>query len=392
MEVFRSDTGWGLSAMAGKYKDLDIHDRLAMAEAALGAIGQKTSSAIDELDIAVTIPCHNEAATIAGVVRNFQAALPMARIYVYDNNSTDNTAGIARDAGAIVRREPLQGKGHVVRRMFADIEADIYLMVDGDGTYDAAAAPRMVSRLIETGADMVVGARITEDKAAYRTGHRFGNAMLTGTVSKIFGERTTDMLSGYRAVSRRFAKSYPAAASGFGTETELTVYALELDMIIAEIHATYSARPDRCVSKRTMFGDGLRTLKTIGQLTRDERPLAFFGSLSLLAALASLGLGVPVVMEFLQTGAVDRFPTAFLSGFLAVLAAVGLVSGVILKTVARGRREMKRLQYNQIESLTAKLERLAETRSQMNDIRMGARAERQRQDLTRDMPRRTAVN
>lgn len=378
--------------MAGKYKELDIHERLAMAEAALGAIGQKTSSAVEDLDIAVMIPCFNEAATIANVVKNFEIALPMARIYVYDNNSTDNTAGIAREAGAIVRREPLQGKGQVVRRMFADIEADIYLMVDGDGTYDAAAAPRMVSRLIETGADMIVGARITEEKAAYRAGHRFGNAMLTGTVSKIFGERTTDMLSGYRAFSRRFAKSYPALASGFETETELTVHALELDMVTAEIQTTYSARPEGSTSKLNTIRDGMRILSTIGRLTRDERPLAFFGTLSLLAAIASLGLGVPVILEYMQTGLVDRFPTAFLAGMLGVLSAVGLVSGVILETVALGRREMKRLHYNQIESLTAKLERLGETRTQINDIRTGARAERERQDLTRQPQKRHAVN
>ncbi len=378
--------------MAGKYRELDIRDRLAMAEAALGAIGQKTSSVIDDLDIAVLIPCYNEAGTIGEVVANYQAALPMARVYVYDNNSTDNTAGVARDAGAIVRREPLQGKGQVVRRMFADIEADIYLMVDGDGTYDAAAAPRMVSRLIETGADMVVGARITEEKAAYRAGHRFGNAMLTGTVSKIFGDRLTDMLSGYRAFSRRFAKSYPALASGFETETELTVHALELDMVTAEIQTTYSARPEGSESKLNTISDGVRILATIGRLTRDERPLAFFGSLSAVAAIGGLALGVPVVLEYLQTGLVERFPTAFLAGMLGVLAAIGLVSGVILETVALGRREMKRLHYNQVESLTAKLERLAETRSQVNDIRMGARAERQKQDLTREMPKRRAVN
>jgi glycosyltransferase involved in cell wall biosynthesis len=225
--------------MSSVDKQSDIHERLAAAEAALHAVGQQISPAIRHIDIAVLIPAYNEATTIGDVVRSFRIALPNARIYVYDNNSFDNTAAVARDAGAIVRREPLQGKGHVVRRMFADIEADVYVMVDGDATYDAAAAPRLVSRLIETQADMVVGARITEEKAAYRAGHKLGNKMLTGLVAWIFGDRFTDMLSGYRAFSRRFAKSFPALASGFETETELTVHALELDMITAEIQTAY---------------------------------------------------------------------------------------------------------------------------------------------------------
>lgn len=353
----------------------DIHARLAVAEAALKAIGQQISPAIRQLDTAVLIPCYNEGATIGDVVKSFRAALPHARIYVYDNNSYDNTAQVARDAGAIVRREPLQGKGHVVRRMFSDIEADVYLMVDGDATYDAAAAPRMISRLVECQADMVVGARITQEKAAYRQGHRFGNKMLTGMVAWIFGDRFTDMLSGYRAFSRRFAKSYPALASGFETETELTVHALELDMITAEIQTTYGSRPEGSVSKLSTVRDGIRILVTIGRLMRDERPLVFFGTIAGIGALATLALGTPVIFDYLETGLVERFPTAFLAASTAVLSGIALVSGVILETVALGRREMKRLAYNQIESLAARLERHAETRMTLDALRAQAISE-----------------
>jgi len=347
----------------------DIHQRLAAAEAALHAVGQQLSPALRHVDIAVLIPCYNEAASIGEVVKQFRVTLPNARIYVYDNNSYDNTASVAREAGAIVRREPLQGKGHVVRRMFSDIEADVYVMVDGDATYDAAAAPRLVSRLIETQADMVVGARVTQEKEAYRAGHRFGNKLLTGLVSGLFGDRFTDMLSGYRAFSRRFVKSYPALASGFETETELTVHALELDMITAEVQTSYGARRVGSVSKLSTVRDGIRILSTIGRLMRDERPLLFFGGISGAVALTSLVLGLPIISEYLQTGLVPRFPTAFLCGTLAVLSAISLVSGVILETVALGRREMKRLAYNQVESLAARLERFEETRLTLTSLR-----------------------
>jgi hypothetical protein len=353
----------------------DIHARIAAAEAALRAVGQQHSPALRHIDIAVLIPCFNEASTIGEVVKSFRVALPNARIYVYDNNSHDNTAGVAREAGAIVRREPLQGKGHVVRRMFSDIEADVYVMVDGDATYDAAAAPRLVSRLIETQADMVVGARITEEKEAYRAGHRFGNRMLTGLVSWIFGDRFTDMLSGYRAFSRRFAKSYPALASGFETETELTVHALELDMVTAEVQTAYGARRVGSVSKLSTIRDGFRILATIGRLMRDERPLMFFGAISVAILLTAAVVGMPVFSEYLQTGLVPRFPTAFLVGTLAVLSSISLVSGLILETVALGRREMKRIAYNQIESLAARLERFEETRLTLTSLRAQALAE-----------------
>jgi hypothetical protein len=353
----------------------DIHARIAAAEAALRAVGQQHSPALRHIDIAVLIPCFNEASTIGDVVKSFRVALPNARIYVYDNNSRDNTAAVAREAGAIVRREPLQGKGHVVRRMFSDIEADVYVMVDGDATYDAAAAPRLVSRLIETQADMVVGARITEEKEAYRAGHRFGNKMLTGLVAWIFGDRFSDMLSGYRAFSRRFAKSYPALASGFETETELTVHALELDMITAEVQTAYGARPAGSVSKLSTIRDGVRILATIGRLMRDERPLFFFGAIAGLLLLTALGLGAPVIAEYAGTGLVPRFPTAFLCATLVVMSAISLVSGIILETVSLGRREMKRLAYNQVESLSARLERFEETRLTLTSLRAQALAE-----------------
>jgi len=356
-------------------KSANIHERLAAAEAALHAVGQQISPAVRHVDIAVLIPAYNEAKTIGDVVKSFRIALPHARIFVYDNNSHDNTATLAREAGAIVRREPLQGKGHVVRRMFSDIEADVYVMVDGDATYDAAAAPRLVSRLIETQADMVVGARITEEKAAYRAGHRFGNKLLTGLVAWLFGDRFTDMLSGYRAFSRRFVKSFPALASGFETETELTVHALELDMITAEVQTAYGARPDGSVSKLSTWKDGFRILGTIGRLMRDERPLLFFGALAGAIMLTSVVLAAPVIGEYMASGLVPRFPTAFLCGTLAVLACISLVSGIILETVSLGRREMKRLAYNAIESLTAKLDRLEETRLTLTSLRAQALSE-----------------
>lgn len=356
-------------------KSANIHERLAAAEAALHAVGQQISPAVRHVDIAVLIPAYNEAKTIGDVVKSFRIALPHARIFVYDNNSHDNTATLAREAGAIVRREPLQGKGHVVRRMFSDIEADVYVMVDGDATYDAAAAPRLVSRLIETQADMVVGARITEEKAAYRAGHRFGNKVLTGLVAWLFGDRFTDMLSGYRAFSRRFVKSFPALASGFETETELTVHALELDMITAEVQTAYGARPDGSVSKLSTWKDGFRILGTIGRLMRDERPLLFFGALAGAIMLTSVVLAAPVIGEYMASGLVPRFPTAFLCGTLTVLACISLVSGIILETVSLGRREMKRLAYNGIESLAAKLDRLEETRLTLTSLRAQALSE-----------------
>lgn len=295
--------------------------------------------------LAVLIPCHNEAVAIPTVVADFRAALPEAAIYVYDNNSTDGTAAAARAAGAVVRRERLQGKGHVVRRMFADVEADLYLLVDGDDTYDAAAAPEMLRALAADGLDMVIGTRVTEIEAAYRPGHRLGNRVLTGMVAAIFGDRVTDMLSGYRAFSRRFVKTFPALATGFETETEFTVHALELHMAIGEVRTAYRDRPAGSASKLRTYSDGLRILRTIVVLVKEERPLQFFALSGLGLLVLGIGLGVPVVMQFLATGLVPRLPTAVLATGLVLLSFLSFAAGLILDSVARGRREMKRLAY-----------------------------------------------
>jgi hypothetical protein len=288
------------------------------------------------LAVAVLIPCYNEEAAIEKVVADFRAALPEATIYVYDNNSRDRTVEQARAAGAIVRTEILQGKGNVVRRMFADVEADIYVLVDGDDTYHASSAPKLIAALLAGPLDMVNAARVTEIEAAYRPGHRFGNLMLTTIVARIFGNRIGDMLSGYRVLSRRFVKSFPALASGFETETELTVHALELRMPIAEVGS---------VSKLRTYHDGFRILKTILIMVKEERPLQFFSVLFGLLVLASLGLAVPVLITYVETGLVPRLPTAILSTGLMLLAFLSLTCGLILETVTRGRREIKRMQY-----------------------------------------------
>ncbi|WP_051341495.1 glycosyltransferase family 2 protein [Azospirillum halopraeferens] len=295
--------------------------------------------------IAVLVPCYNEEAAIGQVVRDFRAALPDATVYVYDNNSADRTAEVARAAGAVVRHEPLQGKGNVMRRMFADIEADVYVLVDGDDTYHAASAPMMVQRLWEDQLDMVNGARVTDIVAAYRPGHRFGNKVLTGIVAHIFGNRIQDMLSGYRVFSRRFVKTFPALASGFETETELTVHALELRMPIAEVKTPYKDRPAGSASKLRTFRDGFRILRTILILVKEERPLPFFASIAGLLLLVALGLVAPLIATYLQTGMVPRLPTAVLATGLALTGMLSLVCGLILDTVTHGRRELKRLRY-----------------------------------------------
>ena len=294
--------------------------------------------------IAVLIPCFNEEAAIGKVVADFRAALPGAAIYVYDNNSTDGTAAAARAAGAVVRHEALQGKGHVVRRMFADIEADIYVLVDGDDTYEAAAAPRMIRLLRDQGLDMVNGAR-SGGEAAYRLGHRFGNRVLTGLVAAVFGNRVRDLLSGYRVFSRRFVKSFPALAGGFETETEFTVHALELGMPIAEVPTAYKPRPPGSASKLNTIRDGMRILRTILVLVKEERPLPLFGLAALALLVAGLGLFVPVLLTYLETGLVPRLPTAVLSLGLVLLSFLSLACGLILDTVTRGRKEAKRIAY-----------------------------------------------
>jgi hypothetical protein len=295
--------------------------------------------------IAVLIPCHNEAAAIATVVAHFRQALPTATVYVYDNNSSDDTARIAGQAGAVVRAEPQQGKGNVVRRMFADIEAEVYVLVDGDGTYDASPAERMVRLLLEESLDMVNGARVPVTQLAYRPGHRLGNRLLTGAVAAMFGNRVRDVLSGYRVLSRRFVKSFPALATGFETETELTVHALELRLPMAEIETSYRDRPAGSQSKLRTFRDGMRILRTIVLLVKEERPLKFFSVTAALLATTSLLLAWPLLTTYLETGFVPRLPTAVLVMGLMVLAFMSIVAGLILDTVTLGRRELKRLHY-----------------------------------------------
>jgi glycosyltransferase involved in cell wall biosynthesis len=303
------------------------------------------------LRLAVLVPCYNEEIAVPKVVDDFSRALPEATIYIYDNNSRDRTVEAARAAGARVRREALQGKGHVVRRMFADIEADIYVLVDGDDTYDAAMAPFMVAMLVNDRLDMVNGARVTQIADAYRLGHRFGNRMLTGLVRGVFGDRISDMLSGYRVFSRRFVKSFPALSSGFETETEFTVHALELRMPVGEIATAYRGRPPGSQSKLRTYSDGIRILRTILMLVKEERPLPFFSFCGFALALLALVLAVPLVLEFWETGLVPRLPTAVLSASMMLLAFLLFACGFILDSVTRGRKEMKRLAYLSVPAL-----------------------------------------
>jgi len=297
------------------------------------------------LEIAVLVPCLNEAAGIANVVESFRRALPEARVYVYDNASTDDTFVVAERAGAVARREPARGKGNVVRRMFADVEADVYVLVDGDGTYDAPSAPKMIDLLCDQQLDMVCGKRIDSEQAAYRQGHRFGNRILTGLVANLFGDSVTDILSGYRVMSRRFVKSFPALSKGFEIETELTVHALDLRVPIAEVATPYGVRAQGTVSKLNTWRDGWRILKTIGRLVKEERPFAFFFSGGALLALLSIALATPVVIAFVRTGLVERIPTAVLATGIMLVAVMSFVCGLILDTVTRGRREIKRMHY-----------------------------------------------
>ena len=297
------------------------------------------------MKLAVLVPCYNEEAAIAKVVGDFRAALPDAAIYVYDNNSKDQTVARARAAGAVVRSETRQGKGNVVRRMFADIEADIYVLVDGDDTYDAGASPRMIAQMISDGADLLTARRIHTDAAAYRRGHVLGNRMLTGLTALLFNVHLSDMLSGYRVFSRRFVKSFPFTAEGFAIETELTVHAVRLMMPMTELDTRYKERPVGSVGKLNTFRDGFRILSTIGYLVREERPLVFFSTIALLFAMIATLIGAPVVSEYLHTGLVPRLPTAVLATGLMVIACLSLTCGLILDTVTRGRWEAKRMAY-----------------------------------------------
>jgi glycosyltransferase involved in cell wall biosynthesis len=295
--------------------------------------------------IAVLLPCYNEEAAIERTVAGFRAALPDATIYVYDNNSKDRTVELARSAGAVVRTETAQGKGHVVRRMFADIDADVYVMADGDLTYDPAAAPPMVAMLLADQLDMVVGTRKHEQAEAYRGGHVLGNKLFTGLLSGLFGRSFTDIFSGYRVFSRRFVKSFPVLSAGFEIETEMSVHALELRMPVGELETVYAARPEGSASKLSTYRDGWRILKTIVTLYRVERPVLFFGTIGFYLVLLALVLAVPLVMTYLSTGLVPRFPTAILITGLGIVAVLCWFAGLILDTVTRGRREVRRLFY-----------------------------------------------
>lgn len=295
--------------------------------------------------IAILLPCYNEEAAIAATVAGFRAALPSATVYVYDNNSRDGTREIAAQAGAVVRSERQQGKGHVVRRMFADIDADIYVMADGDLTYDPKAAPAMVDLLLADQLDMVVGTRRHEEKEAYRGGHVLGNRIFTGLLSRLFGRSFSDIFSGYRVFSRRFVKSFPVLSEGFEIETEMSVHALELRMPVGEVETSYGARPEGSQSKLSTYSDGWRILKTIGTLYRVERPTLFYGSIGALLVVAAIVLAIPLVVTYAHTGLVPRFPTAILATGLIIIAVLCFFAGLILDTVTRGRREVRRLAY-----------------------------------------------
>ena len=297
------------------------------------------------IDVAVLVPCYNEEHAIAKVVADFRAALPGATIFVYDNNSTDGTVEAAKRAGGVVRRETHQGKGYVVRRMFNDVEADIYVLVDGDATYDAPSAPAMIAKLLEERLDMVVAARVDREQAAYRPGHRAGNRLLSGFVANIFGRAFTDILSGYRVFSRRFVKSFPILSGGFEIETELTVHALELELPVGEMATPYYARPTGSASKLSTWHDGFRILWTLLKLYRAERPLSLFGTFGIALIITSIGLAIPIVVTYVQEGLVPRLPTAVLSTGLTLLGFLSIACGLILDTVTRGRREQKMIAY-----------------------------------------------
>ena len=299
------------------------------------------------------LPCYNEEAAIAATVAGFRKALPQATIYVYDNNSRDRTREVAARAGAIVRSERQQGKGHVVRRMFADVDGDVYIMADGDLTYDPKAAPGMVDLLLAEQLDMVVGTRRHEEKDAYRRGHAAGNRAFTGLLAGLFGRSFSDIFSGYRVFSRRFVKSFPVLSSGFEIETEISVHALELRMPVGEVETAYAARPEGSQSKLSTYGDGWRILKTIVTLYRIERPVLFYGSIGALLVALAIVLAIPLVLTYLATGLVPRVPTAILVTGMIIVAVLCVFSGLILDTVTRGRREVRRLAYLSVPGPTS---------------------------------------
>jgi glycosyltransferase involved in cell wall biosynthesis len=300
--------------------------------------------------IAVLLPCYNEEAAIGATVAGFRAALPAATIYVYDNNSRDQTREVAAGAGAIVRTERQQGKGHVVMRMFADVDADVYVMADGDLTYDPTSAPGMVDLLLAEQLDMVVGMRRHVEKDAYRGGHVLGNRLFTSLLSGLFGRSFSDIFSGYRVFSRRFVKSFPVISSGFEIETEISVHALELKMPVGEVETSYAARPEGSQSKLSTYSDGWRILKTIATLYRVERPSLFYGVISALLVALAVILAIPLIVTYLHTGLVPRLPTAILVTGMVIVAVLCFFAGAILDTVTRGRRELRRLAYLSLEA------------------------------------------
>ena len=338
-----------------------------------------TRAAPSEVSIAVILPAYNEAATIGEVVASFRAALPDAQIYVYDNNSTDETASLAAGSGAIVRRERMQGKGHVMRRAFADVDADIYVMADADGTYDSAAAPELVAELRMGPYDMVVGTRKGQSDGAYRHGHMAGNALFNLLLRTMFEDRFTDVFSGYRVLSRRFVKSFPSMSRGFEVETELSLHAIQLRAATSEVLTTYAARPSGSVSKLRTIRDGVRILWTLFRYLMHYRPFPFYGTLAGVLAIVSLALGIPVVEEFMRTGLVPRIPTALLAVGIMLMAAGSFGSGLILDNIRQGLVELKRLQYLRMQPPDAGVS-VRHPKPQANETKTGSpgRARRER--------------
>ncbi|MEO0600209.1 MAG: glycosyltransferase family 2 protein [Myxococcota bacterium] len=308
----------------------------------------------DDLDIAVIIPCYDEEPTIGRVIAGCREALPGATIYVYDNNSTDRSAELAREAGAVVRPAGLQGKGHVVRRMFADVEADVYVMIDGDDQLDAADAPTLVDALLAEDLDMVTGVRVESEQGVHRGGHATGNRVMTALVSWLFGRPLSDVFSGYRVFSRRFVKSFPVISGGFEIETELTVHALELRMPVGERPVHFRSRPEGNPSKLNAVRDGLRILFTIGRLVQRERPLPFYGLIGALLVAVSVGLAIPLIVTFIETSEVPRFPTAILCSAIMLVAFLSFTAGLILDTVSHHRLETRMLEYLRIPALVSR--------------------------------------
>ncbi|MFT4234132.1 MAG: glycosyltransferase [Microbacterium sp.] len=302
--------------------------------------------------VAAIVPCYNEEFAIAKVVTDLKSAVPDIDVYVYDNNSSDRTAAVARNAGAIVRFEARRGKGNVIRRAFADVDADIYVMVDGDDTYDAGALPRMIETLRRGPYDHVLGVRKQQTETAYRPGHDLGNRAFSRLVGTVFGDDVSDMLSGYRVMSRRFVKSFPAASREFEIETELTVHVMSIRAPQTEVRVGFRDRPKGSESKLRTYHDGLRILSLVVQLIRHEKPALFYGIVGLIVIAAGLALGIPVFVEYAANGVVDRLPTAVAAVGCVILGALAITAGIVLKGVLQVRREQSRLIYLQYPAVT----------------------------------------